>query len=113
MYDKKRNQAENCFCTGVVASVAFGFVVVIICVILMCVHLPSDQVRYNDTKIKYDMLQYRVEHIEDNNVGNELLYNDIVEFNQMLYDKKRRANNEWINWFVIQPIAELDYIELE
>ena len=112
-YSKKSNQAYNGYCVGIGMSILMGMAVIGLCVAMMGIHLPSNQVQYNRTKMEYDMLQYRVEHIEDNNVGNELLYNDIVEFNKELYDIKRMANNKWINWFVVEQIAELDYIKIE
>lgn len=109
-YEAKRCRADYSQFIGVIASSLFGIIVFILCLVMMCIHLPSDQVQYNQIKMEYDILQYRVEHIEDNNVGNELLYNDVVEFNQRLYEIKRVANNKWINWFVVEKVAELDYV---
>lgn len=111
-YETKRTKAYDSQFIGVIGSSLSGIIVFILCIVMMCIHLPSNQIIYNRTKIEYDMLQYRVEHIEDNNVGNELLYNDVVKFNQILYEAKRVANNKWINWFVVEEIAELDYIVL-
>jgi hypothetical protein len=59
------------------------------------------------------MLEYRIEHIEENITGNEMLYNDIVEFNNELRSTKKWANNPWTNWFYNQDIATIDYIEIE
>lgn len=60
-----------------------------------------------------EVLEYRIEHMEDNVTGNEMLYNDIVEFNNELRSEKKWANNPWTNWFNNQDIAAMDYIELD
>ena len=57
------------------------------------------------------MLEYRIEHMEENITGNEMLYNDIVEFNNALRSEKKWANNPWTSWFNNQDIASLDYVE--
>jgi hypothetical protein len=59
------------------------------------------------------MLEYRIEHMEENITGNEMLYNDIVEFNNTLRNEKKWALNPWTNWFNNQDIASIDYIELD
>ena len=58
------------------------------------------------------MLEYRLEN-DGLGIGNELLYNDIVEFNKELKDAKYYANNLWTNWFVNNEIAKIDYIEVK
>jgi hypothetical protein len=50
--------------------------------------------------------------MEENITGNEMLYNDIVAFNNELRNVKKWANNPWTNWFNNQDIASIDYIEL-
>ena len=70
-------------------------------------------VDYQDMLHKKEMLEYRIEHMEENITGNEMPYNDIVEFNNELRNEKKWANSPWTNWFNNQDIASLDYIELE
>lgn len=70
-------------------------------------------VDYQSTLHERDMLEYRIEHMKEDVVGNEMLYNDIVEFNNDLRSCKKWANNPWTNWFNNKDIASLDYIELE
>ena len=70
------------------------------------------QKNYEKFLIEKEMLEYRLEN-DNLGIGNELLYHDIVEFNQELKDVKYYANNPWTNWFVNGYIAEIDYIELE
>ena len=68
---------------------------------------------YQNMLYEREVLEYRIEHVEDNIVGNEMLYNDIIEFNNELRIEKRFVNNPWTNWFYNQDIAEIDYVELE
>lgn len=72
----------------------------------------NGDIEYKNAYYQREVLEYRLENIEKNNVGNEYLYNDIVEFNNSLRSTKKWANNSWTNWFNNQRIAELDYIEL-
>jgi hypothetical protein len=50
--------------------------------------------------------------MEENITGNEMLYNDIVEFNNKLRAEKKWAFNPWTDWFNNKDIASIDYIEL-
>lgn len=68
---------------------------------------------YQNTLHEKEMLEYRIEHMEENITGNEMLYNDIVEFNNELRSTKKWANNPWTSWFNNQDIASIDYIELD
>lgn len=68
---------------------------------------------YQNTLYKKEMLEYRIEHMKENVTGNEMLYNDIVEFNNMLRAKKKWTNNPWTDWFNNKDIASIDYIELD
>lgn len=70
------------------------------------------ELNYQNVMYEKEMLEYRIEHIEENITGNEMLYNDIVEFNNELRKIKKWANNPWTNWFNNQDIASIDYIEL-
>lgn len=68
---------------------------------------------YQNTLHKREMIEYRLDHISENITGNEMLYNDIVEFNNKLRSQKKWANNPWTSWFNNKKIAALDYIELD
>ena len=71
------------------------------------------EVNYQNALYEKEMLEYRIEHMENNITGNEMFYNDIVEFNNELRSTKKWANNPWVNWFNNQDIATIDYIELD
>lgn len=100
------------FGTGITSIImgAFGILIAGICLISVQVH---KDVNYQNTLYEKDVLEYRLERMEENNVGNELLYNDIVEFNNELRVTKKWANNIWVNWFYNQDIATIDYIDLK
>lgn len=68
-------------------------------------------IEYQDVLYEKEMLEYRIDNIDGNIVGNEMLYNDIVEFNNDLRRVKKLANSPWTSWFNNQDVATIDYIE--
>lgn len=68
---------------------------------------------YEKTIYERDVLEYRLEHSDENMTGNELLYNDIVEFNNRLRHTKEWVDSPWTSWFFNQKIADIEYIELD
>ena len=96
---------------------AFGLpisiVINMIAIVLIIGNAVNYDLDYQNTLHKKEMIEFRIEHVEDNLTGNEMLYNDIVEFNNTLRSQKKWANNAWTNWFYNKKIAALDYIELD
>lgn len=98
--------------------IMFVSIFIVACIMLaivfaLCCNIKlNGDIEYKNAYYQKDVLEYRLENIENNNVGNEYLYNDIVEFNNSLRSTKKWANNPWTNWFNNQLIAELDFIEL-
>lgn len=88
---------------GVVASLSGG-------IIAMWVQVNKD-IDYQNALHDREVLVYRLEHQEENLVGNELLYAEIVDFNNRLRFEKKWANNLWVGVFNNELIADLDYIE--
>lgn len=91
--------------------ISFGIALAVEIPIVLAEQIPA-QKNYEKFLMEKEMLEYRLEN-DNLGIGNELLYHDIVEFNQELKDVKYYANNPWTNWFVNGYIAEIDYIELE
>lgn len=79
---------------------------------IMTININRD-IDYQNKLYEREMLEYRIEKMEENITGNEMLYNDIVEFNNELRSTKKWANNPWTNWFNNQDIATIDYIEID
>lgn len=78
-------------------------------------NLGSKSIYYEQAVYAKEVLEYRLEQIEQGNsvTGNELVYNDVVEFNNELRSVKKWANNPWISWFNNDLIADnIDYIEI-
>lgn len=92
--------------------VAIGIIASFFTVGFIIDNTTSYDVDYQNMLHKREMLEYRIEHMEENITGNEMLYNDIVEFNNELRSIKKWANNPWTSWFNNQDIASIDYIEL-
>ena len=91
---------------------AFGATGIFICIIIIItvqIHAEED---YQNKLHEREVIEYRIKHTQDNIVGNEMLYNDIVEFNNSLRSDKKWANNPWTSWFNNAKIASIDYIEL-
>ena len=69
------------------------------------------QQSYERMLYEKSILEYRLEN-EINTVGNEMLYNDIVEFNKELRSTKYWSKNFWTNWYNNDLVANIDYIEI-
>jgi len=73
----------------------------------------NKSVDYQNALYEKEMLEYRIENMKSDIVGNEMLYNDIVEFNNNLRNVKKWADNPLTNWFHNQQIADIDYVEIK
>lgn len=92
-------------------TAATGISATFICImIILVVQLPREN-DYEKKLYEKEVIEYRLENADRNIIGNELLYNDIVEFNNSLRTPKRYANSLWINWFYNADIASIEYID--
>lgn len=107
-----RNMEDTWFIIGVILTVV-GLILGILCTIAIIDVNANKDIYYQNTLYEKDMLEYRIDNMEDNIVGNEMLYNDIVEFNNELRSVKKWAYNPFTNWFYVKEIAEIDYVELD
>ena len=94
-------------------TIMIGTIITLVCIIIIIVNATTYDVDYQNKLHTKEMLEYRIEHMEENITGNEMLYNDIVEFNNTLRAEKKWALNPWTNWFNNQDIASIDYIEID
>ena len=90
-----------------------GIFAEIICIAGIIINRIDYDIDYQNVLYEREVLEYRLDHREDNFPGNEMLYDDIVNFNNKLRSQKKWANNPWTNWFNNEKIAALDYIELD
>ena len=79
---------------------------------ILCIQVPKNK-NYQNALYEKQVLEYRLEHNSENEVGNELLYSDIVKFNESIRNDKKYANNFWVGLFYNDKIAEIDYIEID
>lgn len=84
---------------------------IIVGILIVGTQINKD-VEYQNTLYEKEVLEYRIEEANSNIVGNELLYGDIVEFNNNLRTIKKWANNPWTNWFFNEDVATIDYVEI-
>lgn len=92
--------------------ILIGIFAEIICAAGIVGNRISYDIDYQNALYEREVLEYRLDHREDDFPGNEMLYSDIVNFNNKLRNQKKWANNPWTNWFNNEKIAALDYIEL-
>ena len=105
IHDILFNVGITCVGVGLLLSLISG------CIVLC--NAASYDLDYQNALHEREVIEYRLDHMEENIVGNEMLYNDIVEFNNILRSQKKWANNLWTNWFNNEKIAALNYIELD
>lgn len=90
-----------------------GFIAICCCAFMSLTVQVNKDIGYQNALYQKEMLEYRIDNADQDIVGNELLYNDIVEFNNDLRIVKKWSNNYWTNWFFNEDIATIDYIELD
>lgn len=78
---------------------------------ILCIQIPKVK-NYEQKMYEKNVLEYRLENYNQNLIGNELIYNDIVEFNKSIRNAKRYSDNFWIGLFYNDKIAEIDYIQI-
>lgn len=96
---------------GQIGSVLLG-IALIISVACIIANYTTMEMNYDNTLYEKQVLEYRLETKSENLTGNELLYSEIVEFNNDLRKVKRYANSSWTSWFYNPKIAAMDYIEI-
>ena len=97
---------------GIILTIIFSFASLFVGTGIVDNQVNKD-IYYQNTLYKREMLEYRIDNMEEDIVGNEMLYNDIVEFNNELRSTKKWANNPWTNWFYNEDIATIDYVEID
>lgn len=97
-------------------SLVLGIVAVGVCCLFFVGSHSSRGVERRTENLLYEksVLEYRLERQENNLVGNELLYNDIVKFNKQVNIGKRNLHNPWVNWMTdrVWENEEITYIEI-
>lgn len=101
----------------ILENVGIGFALLglfaeVLCVAGIIINRIDYDIDYQKVLYEREVLEYRLNHKENDFPGNEMLYSDIVNFNNKLRSQKKWANNPWTNWFNNEKIAALDYIEL-
>lgn len=94
-------------------SAFIGGLVLSVCSVLAIITAATKDKVYQDMLYQRKVLEYRLSHEEENTIGNELLYSDIVEFNNELRSDKTYSDNILINWFFNDKVATIDYIEIQ
>lgn len=98
---------------GIVCIVAGIVIAVIELIVILSIRLPiPEKMEYDKMVIQRDILEYRLDNEAATLNGNSELYNDIYDFNKILYNHKTLSNDIWLGWFCNQKIQNIDYIEL-
>ena len=93
-------------------SFVIGIAALIVSFAVICKVQSNSDIDYQNKLYERTTLEYRIENEDAHTTGNELLYRDIVEFNNDLRRTKKWANNSWVSWFWNGDIATIDYIEI-
>ena len=88
-----------------------GGVAFFICSSLSCITLCTKNIGYEQAIYEKEMLEYRIEHQQDNLIGGELLYSDILNFNNEIKRCKKFSKNPFVNWYFNDKLAEIEYID--
>lgn len=107
----KDYSSENFYATTILLTIFTIFFVVFVGACIAETEINED-IKYESALYEKEVIEYRIDNMSDNMVGNEMLYNDVVEFNNELRRIKKWANNPWVNLFYNQKIASIDYIEI-
>ncbi len=97
-----------------VIAIISGILAVVILITagtLTIIFQSNKEIEYHNAMYEKSVLEYRQE--ADSDGDNDLLYSEIVEFNNNLRSTKYFANNFWTNCFNNDMIATIDYIELQ
>lgn len=75
------------FGCGVIGVFIGGFATAI-CILCILATQTGKEINYQNALYEKEVLEYRIENMEEDVTGNEMLYNDIVEFNNELRSTK-------------------------
>lgn len=106
------NYSDLCNGFGVGFVIFAGFALFLSLTLILIAQIPK-QKDYETALYERQVIEYRLENKSENVVGNELLYEDIVEYNNTLRSHKRYCDNFWLNWFHNDKIATIEYIKIE
>jgi hypothetical protein len=101
---------DTMFILSISTVIVSSMFLLIFGVVSLGVQINADAV-YQEAVYSKKVLEYRLEQKLDV-VGNELLYSDIVEFNNMLRREKIWSSNPWVGCLHNSKVASIDYIEL-
>lgn len=110
IHELRDSYGDGLLCSLII--ILFSIPLVIALVFLVCVQAPKHK-NYETALYERQVIEYRLENKSENIVGNELLYEDIVEYNNTLRSHKRYHDNFWLNWFYNDKIATIEYIEIK
>ena len=116
-WGEKRDDLSR-YATPWQTSYGFGITIVsglfiVICGLIALFTQSFKDVEYEKAIMQREVLVYRLENGGDYYTGNEELFNEVLDFNKMLYNSKRLSDNPWFNWYWNDKIADnIDYIQL-
>lgn len=63
--------------------------------------------------MKRAFLEYRLENMENDVVGAESLFKDVIAFNMSINNARKYSKSLWLNWFTNKWLAEIEPIDTE
>lgn len=111
-YEDKHYDKDWAFFIGAILAFIMSIALILSGVGIAITQIDKE-VTYQNKLHEKEMLEYRIDNMNEDIVGNEMLYNDIVEFNNELRNTKKWANNLFTNWFYVKDVATIDYVEID
>lgn len=63
--------------------------------------------------MKCVLLEYRLENMEDDVIGAESLFKDVIAFNMPINNARKYSKSLLLNWFINKRLAEIEPINME
>ena len=111
---RKRNAWDTSATVCLVTTIVLAVVVIFMLVAIICAHVtaPVEQIRLSE---EYSVLQAQVDALSDtigDTVGQVALYNQIAEYNSLVYTNAYKSYNPWYGIFYANFWREMPVVRL-
>ncbi len=108
----EKYKAINCWIEGfTIISFLFSIIILSVSLILILIRFSREELDIQEAQDKYSFYTNLLEEDKDVIVQNQL-YNDIIEYNDLVRSNKHYSESLWTNWFLSEKWREMKEIEL-
>lgn len=94
-----------------VISFLFSIIILSVSLTLILIRFSREELDIQEAQDKYNFYTNLLEEDEDVIIQNQL-YNDIIEYNDLVRSNKHYSESLWTNWFLSEKWREMKEIEL-